>query len=314
MSMKILNICLTVLITGACALSAHAGKQLKYVPQALKGAKAVPYVVKPQLSPVMRAQFAMPTVRPNLSAAVERQVAAQVTVEERIKRLETNLKKLEEYARTHDNRIPSISHSSTESSGLRKQIINDLVFLKRDDVLGKNHPLCQRYNQLVETDKQQQEQEKLAFAEQRIARLETNIAWLEEYARTHNNELPQSGDVNFHVILQVFQDFGSKYGKDVRPFLQRYNQLVETRRKQIRKEEREKEIQQEQQKWDQLLQQDAAWKAQPEEIIDPAENADKAAALGEQQLSVPSTITDDYVEQLLNFYNKLDPLGTGTIH
>ena len=70
----------------------------------------------------------------------------------------------------------------------------------------------------------------------------------------------------------------------------------------------------EQRAWEQVLLQDAAWKAQPEEMADPTENAKAAARLVEEQIAFPGTVpTDDYIDQLLQFYNKLDPYGTGTI-
>ncbi len=310
--MKTSKLLLLIFVFTLCAPAAFAQKQLKYVPQALKGAKAAPYVLNPKISSVARTNFTVPVTRPNVAAAVERQVAKKVAVEELIKRLEANLKKLEEYARAHNNKLPSISRRGATES-LRKQIISDLVFLKRSEVLGKKHPLCKRYNQLVETDKQQREQEELALTKQHLAILETNLAWLEEYARTHNNKLPRVGSVNYPVVLQVHQNVVSNYRTNIRPFRRRYIKLIEAEKKQIRKEIREGQIQREQQEWEQILQQDKAWKAQPEEMADPTENAEKAATLVEQQLTTPQTITDDYINQLLRFYNKLDPLGTGTI-
>ncbi len=196
MSMKTCKLLPIVLLVGACTLSAHAQK-LKYMPEAIKGVKAVPYVVEPKLPttvrtglsvPVVRPQ-ATPTARPNVATAVERAVAAQ------------------------------LSHTEP--------------------------PL----------------QEKGA-AQARQA-----------------NAQQQELDEQF---MQQLSD---------------QEQAAQERA------------------WKQVLLQDKAWKAQPEDIVpDPAKNAEKAAALGEKQITFPGTVTtDDYVEQLLNFYNKLDPLGTGTI-
>ncbi len=65
-----------------------AQKQLKYVPQAIKGTKTIPYVVNPKLSPAVRANFAVPVVRPavpqaspTVAPAVERAVTAQVAAQ-----------------------------------------------------------------------------------------------------------------------------------------------------------------------------------------------------------------------------------------
>ena len=311
-SMKTSKLLLLIFVLTFCAPAVFAQKQLKYVPQALKGAKVAPYALKATTPSAVRTGLSVPVTRPHVAAAVERQVAKKIAVEERIARLKANLKKLEEYARAHNNKLPSASRSATES--LRKQIISDLVFLKRSEVLGKNHPLCKRYNQLVETDKQQREQEELALTQQHLAILETNLAWLEEYARTHNNKLPRVGSANYPVVLQVHQNVASNYRTTIRPFRRRYIKLIEAENKQIRKEIREGQIQREQQEWEQILQQDRAWKVQPEEIADPADNAVKAAALGEKQIAFPGEVpTEDYINQLLRFYNELDPLGTGAI-
>ena len=65
-----------------------AQKQLKYVPQAIKGTKTIPYVVNPKLPSAVRTHFAMPTVRPavpqaspTVAPAVERAVTAQVAAQ-----------------------------------------------------------------------------------------------------------------------------------------------------------------------------------------------------------------------------------------
>lgn len=46
---------------------------------------------------------------------------------------------------------------------------------------------------------------------------------------------------------------------------------------------------------------------------DPVLNASKAAALVEEQVASPETVTEDYINYLLRFYNHLDPFGTGNI-
>ena len=238
MSMKILNICLTVLITGACALSAHAQKQLKYVPQALKGAKAVPYA-----KIIVQGKVVMPLAQPQVAAILERQVVAKVTREERISRLKTNLRQLEEYVRTHDNKLPPLCMSNFKES-LLGQIYQDIIPLPYN---GVTEPLAKRYNQLA------------------------NLANIQISEEKH--------------ILE----------------------------KQILRELRAQEQADEERAWQQVLLQDEAWKAQPEEVADPAENAAKAAALSEEHLVFPGTVTDEYIDELLRFYNKLDPFGTGTV-
>ena len=47
---------------------------------------------------------------------------------------------------------------------------------------------------------------------------------------------------------------------------------------------------------------------------DPVLNAGKAATLVEQQIAFPGNVTtDEYINQVLRFYNYLDPFGTGSI-
>lgn len=370
--MKTCKLLPIVLLVGACTLSAHAQK-LRYVPEVMKGAKAVPYVVKPKLPTTVRTGFAMPVVRPqvvvavrpNVSAqiapAVERAVATKVTVQERLARLERNLNALEEYARTHDNKLPP-AHIDTEDSNLRLQVIKDINSLKRT-AFG-NHPLFQRYKQLVAAESMQ------PTVQERLARLEQNLNQLEEYAHAHDNKLPQtySGSLRQQVLNDIAFLKGRNHLAPDFPLFERYNQLLEKHNQQIAKEQENVRAEQREQKrqdalvraeqerqvalaraeqreqerqanaqqqlreeqfiqelraqeqaaeeraWKEVLLQDKAWKAQPKEIANPVKNAEKAAKLGEKQIAFPGNVTtDDYVEQLLNFYNKLDPLGTGTI-
>ena len=73
---KIISVLLSALVVWASAGTAFAQKQLKYVPKALKAAPKIkiPYAVNPQLPPAARANFAMPLVRPNVSAQMDRVV------------------------------------------------------------------------------------------------------------------------------------------------------------------------------------------------------------------------------------------------
>ncbi len=342
--MKILKLLIAVLITGACAVSTHAQK-LRYVPQAIKGAKAVPYVVKPELPTTVRTGFAMPVVRPNVAVAVERQVAKKLIVEERIARLRINLNKLEEYARTHNKPLGNV----------REQIIDDLAYLKRGRCWGNPEDyraFCEafyedfyhRYAEFIGNRKRIREMDRqidlVEVLQNRIESAETHLTKLEEYVRTHNNKLPTvnddiearnlrlaaSNDIrtlrNYYKFMpqvrekiSLFRRYEQLFGNDKQQKAQKITKNAVTTDARTTEERvilDEDEAAQER-AWHQVLLQDKAWKAQPEEIIDPAENAEKAATLVEQQLTTPQTITDDYINQLLQFYNKLDPMGTGSI-
>lgn len=79
--MRVFKIVAIVLITGVCAASAHAQKQLKYLPQAARKTKAIPYAVNPKLPLCAQLKMAVPVVRPTRivpAPAVERAVTAQV--------------------------------------------------------------------------------------------------------------------------------------------------------------------------------------------------------------------------------------------
>ena len=164
-------------------------------------------------------------------------------------------------------------------------------------------------------------------AQERLVNLEKNLTRLEEYIHTHNNKLPPYESYNGSLLSEVEEDIWFLKGNNVEIdlFRQRYNQLRKLDRldqseeqefeKQLIKQLQAQEQAAQERALKQVLLQDQAWQAQPEEIIDPAENADKAAAMGEEQIAFPGTVTtDEYINQLLRFYDKLDPFGTGTIH
>ncbi len=77
---KVFSFVLPMLVLLASAGPAAAQKQLKYLPKAVKTTPTIPYVVHPKLSPTMRANFALPVVRPTATPHVERVVATQVEV------------------------------------------------------------------------------------------------------------------------------------------------------------------------------------------------------------------------------------------
>ena len=367
-SMKTCKLWLLICVISVCSPAAFAqtAKGLKYVPQSVKGAKSVPYVVSPKVSPAVRMNLAVPVVRPNVAApavrpnvaaqiapAVERAVVAKLTVQDRLARLGRNLNALEEYARTHHNRLPQM-YQGMEGFDLREQVIRDITSLKREGV--RNHRLFKQYNQLIEANKFQ------PTLDERTKRLDNNLKLLEEYARTHNNRLP---DFYSELMRQVRKDIASLTLRRLfkHPLMKRYNQLVEAERQQswqdqenYRQRKLQAELQQQQQKQalkeqqqasveqqkrqeqfiqefraqeqreilrqeKEFLQQEKAWadliaeeqqRTEAEEVTDA--NAAMVATKAEGKLSLEGNVTtDDYVEQLLNFYNKLDPLGTGTI-
>lgn len=230
--MKLFKLLVAVLITGACAVCVHAQKQLKYVPQAVKGAKAVAYAVKPKISPALRPNLAVPVVRPhatvNVTSALERAVEVKLKEQERIARLETN------------------------------------------------------FNELKDAERLQG----------RIERLKKNLTQLEEYVRENNNKLPKTNDgtsagkLRWDVLVDIrcLKQNEMKFPvRENTSLFRRYEQLVEENKEQKTKEKTDV-------------------------------TAVTVARLAEDRVPLEgNVVTDDYVEQLLNFYNKLDPFGTGTI-
>ncbi len=229
-SMKISKLGLLIFVVSICAPAAFAqmARGLKYVPQAVKGAKAVPYVVSPKLSPALRTNLAVPVVRPNVAAqvapAVERAVAAKVTVQEIVARLETNLNKLEEYAKAHNNKLPLLNPRA-EGYALRRQFLSDMQILRNKKIFDDSHPLSRRYKQLVEAELDQH-----LTTEERLVQLEQNLNVLEEYAKTHDNKLPpahadtKESNLRLQVIKEIHSLKQTTFGNH--PLFQRYKQLV----------------------------------------------------------------------------------------
>ena len=200
----------------------------------------------------------------------------------------------------------------TQEANWRKIVVEDISVLQRSQIISQEHPLIQRYNRLFEKSKQllkeEKQQLKLRYDAymQKITLARAQQREQEKLAHARQQEQQKIERVQQEIMEKLIRAEQAEQNKLLRKEQQQ-------REEQFIQQLHDQEQAAEQRAWRTVLLQDAAWKAQPEEIIDPAENAEKAAALGEQQLSVPSTITDDYVEQLLNFYNKLDPMGTGTI-
>ena len=152
-----------------------------------------------------------------------------------LERLESNLAQLEEYVRTHDNRLPS--QASVEGLQLRKQVRKDVTFLAKSYKLSKeDHSFFQRYKkalgiyvQFVQLKYAAKEQ---TIADELAARIEPNLARLEEYARTHDNQLPpmdrstEMGNLRWRVSRDI-----AGLGRKMRnhPLIERYHQLTKTR-------------------------------------------------------------------------------------
>lgn len=277
--MKTSKLGLLIFVVSLCAPAAFAqtAKGLKYVPQAVKGVKAVPYVVSPKVSPALRTNLAMPVVRPNVAAqvapAVERAVAAKVTVQERLARLERNLNVLEEYARTHGNYLPP-------AENLRKEVNGDIVLLRRNYSLVNVEPFVERYENLKSSYLQQLQ------------------ADYERLAHPYRRPI-------------VVKDFRQRFIEQEQQ--KRQEQFVEEFRAQEQREilRQEKELLRQEKAWANLIAEEQQY-TEAEEATDA--NASTVATKAEDNLPLEGdVVTDEYVDQLLRFYNKLDPLGTGTI-
>ncbi len=210
--MKVYKLALTVLLSGACALSAHAQKQLKYVPQALKGTKTIPYVVNPKLPPTVRANFAMPVVRPNISTAVERQVAQTTALKTptpsykpkgRVS-LRTSEQLWEEILRfmhEHNGEIPSRTAKDAYERTLRG--VWDMVYYRKQ---GSNNPYVDRLIKLHD----EKVRARVLRVSKANAKIPKNILdYLIQYMRGHNGKLPseKSQDAmekSYRVALNTF--------------------------------------------------------------------------------------------------------------
>lgn len=357
--MKLFKLVFTVLITVVCAGGAHAQKQLKCLSEAVTSRPVIRMplnvragVTLPACPPLtaagQEAQRQAARAMLGTSAAVERQVVAQVGEQKIIARLENNLNKLEEYVRTHNNRLPDLG---ADGEDIEHQVRMDIGSLRRRGL--RDNPLIDRYIRLIGEDEQQMKKIQQGILNQRIQvrfeRLEKNLTRLEEYASTHNNKLPPYENYGSSLQGQVGWDiwFLRKHNVEIDLFRQRYNQLIEADRQQYEQEKLAREEQQWQEAklqrqqeyednrrmeqlmhefraqeqaakeraWKQVLLQDKAWKNEMKEetSLDTDAEASKAAALAKRKMKEPKTITKHYIENLLRFYNKLDPMGTGTV-
>ena len=278
----------------------------------------------------------------------------QITPQERLERLQANLEQLEEYARTHDHKLP-LTYAGGEFSDLRNQVINDIGLLKRFGEAEQDHPLFQRYNQLLQTHQQQVKQESQQTAtvlsrqilQERTSRLKANLERLEEFARTHNHKLPQMypGSAWSDLRSQVIGDIAYLRIRGLKedPLVVRYEGLLDMdkqqrkleqhqifvqrsqQRRQLAREVRQQEMSAMLREEQEALLRERAWEeeqvrkqqqAQAEIKIDEITDANAAAVATMVEGSVlleGNTVTDEYIDELLRFYNKLDPLGTGEI-
>ena len=200
MSMNTIKLLLLIFMGGVFPLGAQTVKGLTYLPEAVKNMKTIPSVVNPKLPYAAQLKIATPAARlqvtpataktaalktaPGATPALERAVTAQVLAQENltpqkrskqqlyISRLEGDLDLLEEFTHTHHNWLPHLGHKKYH---LRQSVIDNIVYLKKYCGVY-NHPLFERYEQLIQKEAQQfkqeryeqRQQERLQAAEQHL--------------------------------------------------------------------------------------------------------------------------------------------------
>lgn len=268
--MKLFKLLVVVLITSACAFSAHAQKQLKYVPQTLKAAKGV-YAANPHLSSLTRGNFAKGIASTKVSWAVERAVSAQVVTQTEVSPVlfGRDFRRLpQEWLRIIEPWV--IKNKRWPSSNIEGE---KALYYGASGVI-RNHPKDPASIRLQELRKQWKKERADQTTPQEWFRILE--MWVMEHKRWPSVGIEEEKAM-YHGANSAIYNYPENPASIRLKKLK--NQIKET-----------------------------------EKAVDVNADAMKAAALGEKQLAFPGTVTtDEYVGQLLRFYNQLDPFGTGTI-
>lgn len=211
-----------------------------------------------------------------------------------VKRLTGSLDILEKFAREHDGKLPYKSNAllsklygTEQEIALREQVAQDIKSLNKL-IWGENHdqvlaerctPLFNRYNQLVQTHQQQMKQENKTL-------LQTERQKEQEEAR--QNKLQQK---------------------------------EEKRREEQERQELQKEWEEEQARLEKqalieeaaVRRQDREW-AQYEEALADETTADRAARTADSRIAWLGQTTEDFIVQLVNFYNNINPFGDAALN
>ena len=159
------------------AAQAQAPRGLKYVPQAVKSTKAIPYAVNPKLPLTAQLRIATPVLRPGgASLEMERALAAAIAARQEqqtriLARLETQLPELEQWAKKHHDRLPTVYSwmPNTPEEILMDQVLKDVKSLRNLGV--EEHPLLDRYNVLIAKKHERKYLDALAAMNERKKRI-----------------------------------------------------------------------------------------------------------------------------------------------
>ncbi len=207
--------------------------------------------------------------------------------------LSAALDQLEKYARTHNGSLPHKStfknYGTEQDLLLREQIVQNINFLrnlisgksweKRDHVLAKRcEPLFQRYDRL-----NQAHQQKLKDERKAVLRAERQAA---------------------------------QEGTKQRKLQQKEDKRREEERQQIQKEWEEEQARLEKQARIEeaaVRRQDKEWNQYEEALADET-TADRAARVADSRIAWLGQTTEDFIVQLVNFYNNINPFGNAELN
>ena len=218
-------------------------------------------------------------------------------------KIENNLTQLEDFARTHDGKLPeehSWSPDPNEPGFLRAQVAQNIGILKSCGI--KDHPLFQRYKKLHNQHLKLLTEEKKAASkitgpkeqdllpetnffqpfnstfQRHVEQLAQDLDLLETFVREHNGKLPDtftSGSILRRKITRTIADLKKRNLAD-HPLIQRYHQLRNMYERQ-HQENRAKQKILEKQKLNQLeediRQQNQEYKQQKQEEFSEQEKA-----------------------------------------
>lgn len=333
--MKILKLLSVVLITGTCAVGAQAQK-LKYLPQVLKETPKVSYVLKSSLPY---------SARTNISATVNRAVAAHMLAQTAATSTTVAPKQTKDtyYPRNFMYRwlgdIESwvLEHKRWPSGSVEEE----RAMYQSAHYAIRNYPQIPVVARLAELKKQfGREYSADKTPEEWLAIVEP---WVLEHQAWPSSNIEQEKAmyagayraIRYHPedwasirLQELYRQFGkTKTAGDtpdgwldiIEPW------VLENKRWPSASVEGEKEMYQGAYRAMYNHPKDPAslrLKELKEKIeeredqtqADPVINASKAATLVEGQVAFPGNVaTDEYIDQLMRFYNHLDPFGTGNI-
>ena len=242
------------------------------------------------------------------------------------------LQRLESYATLHDGKLHPKKWWKEDNATYEK-VAAGIKYLKKHGLA--DHPLVARFSALTEAAAQKQaakkqtKQQKDASQNKELMMLKAYLSKLEEFAREHDNRLPEDNPVakGYDLRKQVEDRISLLKARKVLanddPLIQRYKRLVEADRLQHKQVEQARKQQEKQehkqarlQQKAQLAQLKAAEQEAEKELENQSDNtidsnATTAALLAKDHFVQIKEVTEELIVDLINFYNKIDPFGVG---